>query len=946
MKLRFILNTIIFVFFVNEISAQCDHDVNTNPDNPSNNNAPDQRYLNEFNWWEGEQLHNGGYTLSNMYYNYPNDPYGPMGNIQDVNQSSYYQYLVKNFAHIEEMNPQNGWELLLVNLGRYPDDDTEIIGNTLEDAPYIVLYHRYKNLIRVFVKHGINEGISNAVDGIKINLYYADQADYSGILRTGNPIDQSLSNETDVLHQTAIASSNGNPNKFWMSADFTVAFDPCVCSYLSILKLDFEQFQETELSLNGRAVSTQESLVSAQGSVIENDFLGSMEYVSYIDQNTDEITSEVNQGYITYRLIGDLYDDYIAKMEAYKLAVGYNEGVDKQLKWVKLSKQFINLAITAFTGTNGVGLSSGDQDLLQQTFDQFPETDFTTGTDEEKEEKYNNWWERAYMAIADGYDFLINENIPTMSEINPTMPTVGVTEMTFSGSMLQTKEINGPRFYTPGSYSEENEIEKPTMYPVYDQPLGVFALLENPKIDIYKSGIPGRTICEDNPDEECEDYVVEYGGSTSGTITYEQVCTDISKEHYVQMKLAEPLKYSFNNSLEIEDYHIEASFQIKSKINSPNLMPHDNSIDPNFYKSPDYEVSNNSDLNANVESLDFDIENDVNLGIGDTYTLKSSYVPLENFLDFPIQFSTKENRTYYRPVSDPSFGHDCQDLANAQSGQYHDDYFQFDDLEVELKLIITVKFEGQNEDGSDREYKYLRTYKINQNDINELSSPEYSYLFVEEGAPQGMSQNLYLNSPIFSGGQVDGCDKLGNQYFCRAWNDIVIEGDVHVSNPFEVMVYAGNEIKVIGESTIPDEMILEIFPEFDFSQPVNEVETENITEYCNNNVYQANRPTNKNINSGIDDGESKKIKNEFNVKLYPNPTSDLTYLEYTSSEDGLINVQVKDMKGRIVKIIESNSQIQKGKSRNQINTSHFDQGVYLVCIEINGVTKTLKLVKH
>jgi hypothetical protein len=934
--MKLIFNAILFFILTNTLSAQCDYNVNTDPNNPNNDNAPDTRFLNGFNWWEGEQIHNGGYSLSNMYYNFPNDPYGPMGNIQDANQSTYYQYLIKSFAHIDEMNPENGWELLLVNLGRYPNDVTPVTGNTLEDAPYIVLYHRYKSLIRVFVKHGINEGITNAVDGVKINLYYEQQDNFSGILRTGNPIDQSLSENTSILRQTSVASSNGNPNKFWMSADFTVAFDPCVCSYLSILNLDFEQFQETELNLNGRAVSTQEPLVSAQGTVIENDFLGSMQYQSFYDVDTEQNTSTVNQGYITYRLIGDLYDDYIAKMEAYKIAVGYNEGVDEQLKWVKLSKQFINLAITAFTGTSGVGLSSGDQDLLQQTFDQFPETDFTTGNDAEKEEKYSNWWERAYLAIADGYDFLINENIPKMSEIYPTMPTVGVTEMTFSGSMLRTKEINGPRFYTPGSYSEGDLINPATLYPVYDQPLGVFALLESPKVNIFAGGLPERTICSDNPEEECEDF--DMGGYTS-----EQVCTTISKEHLVQLKIAEPLKFSFNEALDIEDYNINASFRIMSNVNTPNLVPHPDS--ELLYKHPEYSVQNNSELNANVESLDFDIHNDVPLNIGDSYTMKSPFVELDNLLNFPIQFSTKEERTYYSPVSLPEWGLDCQDLANAESGQYHNDYFQFNDLEIELKLIITVKFAGQHEDGSDREYKYLKTYKINPSDINELTTPEYSYLFVEEGYPQGMPQNLYLQSEIFSGGEIDGCVKLGNQYFCRAWNNITLEGDFHVSGPFEVKVYAGNEINVIQNSNIPSEMELAIIPQYDFSEPMPALESSLVSNYCEQGDYNAREGTKMNITPPIQDSH-EIIEDQFEFTIFPNPTNGNTVARITLNEESEGELFITDINGRRLgdKLITSTLRI--GQSEHQLTTEFLTSGIYLVHLFVGGEHHVKRLVKQ
>jgi hypothetical protein len=949
MKFKFIFSTIIIFSFIVKSSAQCDNDVNTNPDESSNTNAPNSSFINGFNWWEGEQVHNGGYTLSNMYYNSPNDPYGPMGNIQDANQSSYYQYLIKSFEHIEEMNPKNGWELLLVNLGRYPDDVTNVSGNTLEDAPYIVLYHRYKSLIRVFVKHGINEGIINAVDGIKVNLYYNEQYNYSGLLRTGNPIDQSLSQTTSILKQTSVTASNGNPNKFWMSADFTVAYDPCVCRYLSVLRLDFEQFQETELNLIGRAVTTTEPIVSAQGTVVENDFFGSMEYQSYYNQATDEYSSKASKGYVTYRLIGDLYDDYIAKMEAYKIAVDYNKGVDKQLKWVKIAKKFITFSVSAFTGSFSLG--DGDDALLQEVFDEFPETDFTTGTDEEKEEKFESWWKRASKAISEGYDFLINENIPKMSENRPDMPTVGLTEMNFSGSMLRTKKINGPRFYTPGSYSEGNPVDVATMYPVYDQPLGVFALLESPKLNIYKGGIPERYTCQDNPDEECDDYTI-YGlnssGDTVSTYTYKMACSNVSKEHYVQMKLAEPLKFSFNESLNVEDYDIEASFKIKSRIQSPNLMPHAFANSNSLYKNTDYLIKNNNQLNANIESFDFDVENDVELALGGSLTMMSTYVPIDNLLNFPIQFSTIDERTYYYR-NDPrsELAHDCEDLNIAFKGEYSNDYIQFDNLEIELRLFITVKFEGTNEDGSDRKFQYLKTYLVNPSDINFLPSPEYPYLFVNDGTPQGLPQNLHLISSDFNGSQVEGCKKVGSQYFCRAWNNVTLSGDFSVSSGYEVFVEAGNEVVVIPKSNVPSEMIWQINTNLNFSSPMPPSDHNYVSDFCNDDErYKArssNMPLFNNDSTTVYEEDARDI---FAFNIFPNPTSGSSTVSITLNESAKGELFITDMNGRTLATGFSDQTLRAGQTEHQLPTASLASGIYLVHLFVDGERHVKRLVKQ
>lgn len=126
-----------FTVMISLLNAQCDNQVRTNPSTANNLalpdqigliNSPDERYLNKFNWWN-----DGVYSLTNMEYN-PNQPYTTIANVQDPFNVAYYHYLVEAFG-AEEMNTQNGWELLMVNLGKYPDNETDAPITTLKEIP-------------------------------------------------------------------------------------------------------------------------------------------------------------------------------------------------------------------------------------------------------------------------------------------------------------------------------------------------------------------------------------------------------------------------------------------------------------------------------------------------------------------------------------------------------------------------------------------------------------------------------------------------------------------------------------------------------------------------------------------------------------------------------------------------------------------------------------------
>lgn len=121
--------------------------------------------MNGFDWWTPNQ-----YVLTNMQYNQM-QPYGNMSNIQSAIILSDYSYLNKALG-AEEMLPQNGWELLLSNLGFYPDNETPHNNIDIQTTPYLVFYNRYKGIVRVFVQYGYNQPPTSSINGVKINMRY------------------------------------------------------------------------------------------------------------------------------------------------------------------------------------------------------------------------------------------------------------------------------------------------------------------------------------------------------------------------------------------------------------------------------------------------------------------------------------------------------------------------------------------------------------------------------------------------------------------------------------------------------------------------------------------------------------------------------------------------------------------------------------------------------
>ena len=126
------------------VDPNCIHNVNTDFERPTNDDLPvstafpsgDTKYLNGFDFLpeSGGMLTN--YTCANMFF-WGTQIYN-MDNIMTSNLT-YYNYIDDGPKLLNE----NGWELMLVNLGYYPDNVTEITGgNTFDPMPYIVIYNR------------------------------------------------------------------------------------------------------------------------------------------------------------------------------------------------------------------------------------------------------------------------------------------------------------------------------------------------------------------------------------------------------------------------------------------------------------------------------------------------------------------------------------------------------------------------------------------------------------------------------------------------------------------------------------------------------------------------------------------------------------------------------------------------------------------------------------
>jgi hypothetical protein len=87
---------------------------------------------------------------------------------------------------------------------------------------------------------------------------------------------------------------------------------------------------------------------------------------------------------------------------------------------------------------------------------------------------------------------------------------------------------------------------------------------------------------------------------------------------------------------------------------------------------------------------------------------------------------------------------------------------------------------------------------------------------------------------------------------------------------------------------------------------------------------------------------SETVKNEFNYKYFPNPTTDIVSIWFENKDNEPINYTITDMLGQVV---EEKKNIQtSSKNRLNINLCEKNKGAYYITLQIGSNSKTNKII--
>ncbi len=425
-----IIHFVILTFLSLDILAQClENGITTNPDKtvwenpPYNSNYKKNSGSNFFDWRQ-EYF---PVSITSFPYSQVTSPYyfgatatALVGLAQGENNPDKYDFY-----------PQDGWELIRKNFGLRADGS--IITNEAMIGPYYILYNKYTSTLRVIGWTGTAVGFFPTLN---VKISFSDNAKTSGLFSFYNaiakPLDQFATN-----HATTPVALTGDPLVPFF-ADFKLAYDPCTCLFESTIKVEFTKVQTMNIDLHGKLLATSigadtyESLVGNGNAMYDKDFLTS---VFDNDVGNPSDLFKVTTGIMSYRSIDKLVTDFKTSAEAAKNKEQLKKSLDFTVSILQ-SKDYVE----GLTKTVGYFIST----------------------------------------------------ISDMFAAEPGVPSSFLSvihgEMALTGQIINNSDQHiAIPLANPGSVNSNTAVEccaTGPYYPMYNEVLGVFALLKTPEISL------------------------------------------------------------------------------------------------------------------------------------------------------------------------------------------------------------------------------------------------------------------------------------------------------------------------------------------------------------------------------------------------------------------------------------------------------------------------------
>ena len=430
----------------------CDEDkgITTNPDAAVNTEKPHKRNSNPviFDWRKPSFIMKPGEDLTTE-----TSIRSPFHNTGIA--SGYMSHL----TDYKDYRPLDGWELIAQRFGRPFDAlDDDFFGDPI-GAPAFILYNRYTGILRVLIAPIRNE----LAQFVKITLKH------ELIGKGGNPSTLDMAESTVEKPLRALDDFDGDPTfvsvapftsnaQEFTYADFPMVYDPCTCGYPSRMRVTAVLIQRATINLQG---TTTGKIVDVD---IDND---KKDYDTESSSLSIGLKDVINAGKKASQTFSDLnkftdatekkIDEYYAQQRANNSPLGTDPLERKQA-----AKSALNLLEDAVANSGFLRTALKAVPYVGAAVD-FLSVFIGGGKDPEKPQKV---------------------------QISPM--AIDMTS-SFSGTIEAATAFQNQKFFTPGSSEPVGIMQPETIddeYPYYNEPLGLFNLVETPKAIRYHEAGP------------------------------------------------------------------------------------------------------------------------------------------------------------------------------------------------------------------------------------------------------------------------------------------------------------------------------------------------------------------------------------------------------------------------------------------------------------------------
>jgi hypothetical protein len=521
--------------------------------------------------------------------------------------------------------------------------------------------------------------------------------------------------------------------------------------------------------------------------------------------------------------------------------------------------------------------------------------------------------------------------------LKPAPPVATLTETVYKGQLTQNNRQLSNALIIPGALPNAHNGGNPGLnrlnYPAYNEVLGLFAVLETPKISTRLEAI---------------DKVATL--SKSGYHRYVNHLNN-SKAN-VQIKFKEPLKYKLNHAVDFNfaKTKIYYSFRITLSNQMHNTSPKINTSG-NFGVSA--WVNGTKDINASVlENQTYSYES-YSINNKDITIVNTPFIDSKNMLNEPVSFTFSVNSflslqaDIYNIIPD-------QDLPQILELDI-DKFLRIEKIEV--KVMADMYFESLGSINQDINTVQVFTYDLYNFEQGNDQYPEQAstlgnieFLSFNENMLNHIPGTTTLQNIHFIPTTLNNFDhsfQIGNDLFLRLENCKLME-NVTVENGYKLHIQFLGSTLVGPEAEVNPEIVIEpINPQLVYGNPlVFEVTETELTLFCeaSSNKYKANLPQSlsKTIANILDTSNSALL----NIKAYPNPSSNELNVVIDNENESITQIEIFDALGNsVIKIEKLENNIRKLENAYLVNTSILKDGIYIIRVRSsNGRIGSAKIL--